>query len=206
MKKLLVLAAFAATLVSASGAALNWGWGSGSLFLAEEGDTAGVSAASFTGDTSNLSLALVYLGQNVSSYTAADITADKVVSTMAYDYSGDSEESFWKPQYSSFSVTESGGYSSGATFGIAVKNGDAFALASDISDWDAGTLGGTLAPLVTLTDLSANAGVKNMTVTGISTDSAAAAVVPTSVPPVPEPATGALALAGIALLFKRRKA
>ena len=203
MKKLLVLAAFAATLVSASGATLNWGWGSGSLFLAEEGDTAGVAAASFTGDTSNLSLALVYLGQNVSSYTAADVTADKVVSTMSYGFSGDSEESFWNPQTTTFYVNESDGYSAGASFGVAVKNGDAFALPYDISNWDAGTLGGTLAPVVTMSDLSANAGLKNLLVTAISSDYAAAAVVPTS---VPEPATGALALAGIALLFKRRKA
>ena len=198
MKKLLAFAAAVAFVGSASAASLSWGWGSGSLFVANEGDSSGVAAASFAGDTKGVSLVLVYLGSS-SSFTAADITADKVVDSIAYGFSGDSEESFWNPRTKTFAVTETGGYSAGDYFGIALKVGDEYKLALDISDWDNGTLGGTLAPTKAVSSLAANAPLTQLTLTGVSSDMAAAVV-------VPEPATAALALLGLGMLVKRRKA
>ena len=198
MKKYIALAAFAATIGSASAASLSWGWGSGSLFVAKDGETAGVAAASFAGDTSNVSLVLVYLGSS-SSFTAADVTNDKVVDSIAYGYSGDDEESFWEPRSKTFTVDASGGYSAGDYFGVAVKVGDTFKLAMDISDWDNGTIGDALAPVKAVSSLAANAPVTMLTVSGASSDSAAAVV-------VPEPGTAALALLGVGMLLKRRRA
>ena len=198
MKKYIALAAFAATIGSADAASLSWGWGSGSLFVAKDGETSGVAAASFAGDTSNVSLVLVYLGSS-SNFTAADVTSDKVVDTITYGYSGDDQESFWNPQSKTFYVTEAGGYSAGDYFGVAVKVGDTFKLATDISDWDNGTIGDALAPVKAVSSLAANAPVTMLTVAGASSDSAAAVV-------VPEPGTAALALLGIGMLIRRRRA
>ncbi len=200
MKKYIALAALAATIGSASAASLSWGWGSGSLFVAKDGETSGVAAASFAGDTSNVSLVLVYLGSS-SSFTAADVTADKVVDTIAYGYSGDADESFWNPQNKSFTVDAAGGYSAGDYFGVAVKVGDTFKLAMDISDWDSGTLGDAIAPVAQVSSLAANAPVTQLAATASSftTDGAAAVV-------VPEPGTAALALLGVGMLLKRRRA
>ena len=200
MKKYIALAAFAATIGSASAASLSWGWGSGSLFVAKDGETAGVAAASFAGDTSNVSLVLVYLGSS-SSFTAADVTNDKVVDSIAYGYSGDDEESFWEPRSKTFTVDAAGGYSAGDYFGVAVKVGDTFKLAMDISDWDSGTLGDAIAPVAQVSSLAANAPVTQLAATASSftTDGAAAVV-------VPEPGTAALALLGIGMLIRRRRA
>ena len=203
MKKMLALAAVAAFAGSATAASLSWGWGSGSLFVANEGDTSGVAAASFKGDTSNISLVLVYLGSS-STFTAADVTADKVVDSIAYGFSGDDGESFWNPQNKTFSVTEAGGYSAGDNFGIAVKVGDTYTLALDISDWDNGTLGSAIAPVAKVSSLAANAPVTQLKLSeGFTTDNAAAVVVP---PSVPEPGIACMALLGIGMMIKRRRA
>ena len=202
MKKLLALAVIAVFAGAASAATLKWGWGSGSLFLANEGDTKAIAAKAFTGDTSDISLVLVHLG-TVSSFTAADITADNVVDSIAYDASGNAEESFWKPQNQDYVVVEGGEHNFAANdyFGIALKIGSKYVLAKDITNWDDGIIGEDIAPVAKVSSLAANAPVTQLAVTAsaFTTDGAAAVV-------VPEPSVALLGLLGLGMLLKRRRA
>ena len=198
MKKFFTLAVITATVATVSASSLKWGFGSGSLFVAKEGETVGVAAAAYTGTIPDGAyLALVYLGDSTT-LDVASVKSSDVVDTIAYGFEGDTEESFWAPATKTFAVTANAGYSVGDSFGVVFFNGKTFAPIFDISDWDSGTIGEALNPVVTVTDLAAN---KSFSVnpSAVSSDGAAAVV-------VPEPGTAALALLGVGMLLKRRKA
>ena len=198
MKKILTLAAFAAFTTAASAASLTWGFGSASLFLAKPGDTIGVAAKGFNDEIpSGAQLVLVYLGTS-SSFDVSSVTADKVVDTISYGASGDTEESFWNPQSKIFAVTESGGYNANDWFGLAFFDGTKYTAIKDIESFDTGKIGGDLTPTVQIADLDPTKSFSLNPYTR-TTDGAAAVV-------VPEPSVALMGLLGLGMLLKRRRA
>lgn len=205
MKKLTSLLLVGMLASVASAASINWGFG-GNTWVSEDG-TSSVIAKDYAGTaTSGSSLALVYVGQNVSSLTdaiLADITASDVVDSAPYAMGTGKGASTWSVTGASPSSVSSSDYSVGASFAVLFYNGSEYDYVYSV-DATSGAVGSALKEnVITLTDLSDNAQAVSIFATRKGGSNVAGAVRAVS---VPEPATGALALAGIALLFKRRKA
>ena len=205
MKKFATLAVLASLAAAASAATISWGFG-GNAYVSEDG-TSAVLAANYTGETPAGYLALVYVGQNVSSLTddiLAGITDDTVVSTAPYAMGTGRNTSAWVVSPSSATVSGND-YSIGATFAVVYYNGSEFDYVYSVSSGSVGSAftGNTL----TLTDLADNAQAVSIFATRTAGANTVGAIVTASTPPVvPEPSVALMGLLGLGMMLKRRRA
>ena len=197
MKKLATLAILVALASSASAASIAWGFG-GKVYLNDGTSTVLATDSAAPAVDSNAYLALVYLGQNVSSYKLDDITSDKVVDSMTYGITTTGKSSAvgkWSPNTKTYKDES---MQSGASFAVLFYNGSSFDYVYALS----GSNMGAAFDSNILTVVNDNMPIANATIyaTGSATGNGVASVA------VPEPSTAVLALAGLALLLKRRKA
>ena len=202
MKKIATLAVLAITAISASAATINWGFG-GDTWVSEDG-TIAKKAANFTGDASSSLIALVYVGQNVSALTDDILTGVKdtdVVASATYKMGTTAKTAnTWQLSGASPATVTSDNYSVGASFAVLFNNGTKWDYFYAV-DTGSGAVGSAMKNnVLVMTDLSVNAQTQYVYGTHLTGSNVAAAV------SVPEPSTAMLALAGLALLLKRRKA
>ncbi len=196
MKKLLAFAAFVAMAVQAQAATISWGLGADvylmkagedytSAVLADDDSAPEVAAGSY--------LALVYLGQGVDSFNISDITADSVVDTAAYAIDTSMGGVDYKPFQTDTDVNDTTKYADGASFGVVWFDGGSskFDYIYSIDDGSAFNAGTTIADMTR----------GSATILPASETQGWGGVVA-----VPEPATAALALLGLGMLLKRRRA
>lgn len=205
MKNLATLAVIAMTAISASAASINWGFG-GNTWVSEDG-SASKLASEFTGNASSSYIALVYVGQNVTTLTDSilnNIAAGDVVAQASYAMgtTSKSANSWVVPSTATPATISSSKYSIGASFAVLFNNGSAWDYFYGVNT-SSGAVGDAMkSNVLTLNDVSDNAQAVSIFGTRLGTTSSAVAGAVT----VPEPTTAALALAGLALLLKRRKA
>jgi len=189
MKKLLTLAAIAALTVSAQAVTITWGSG-GQVNIVDGGVGTLMASSSLAGTTS---IGLFYLGNSGGTLlTVDDVTVgDAIVTSSTLGGKGSSTSTFTQNEY----ITAMSGINAGDVFGVffLYGNGSASQFFTD-------------ATLTTAFD-------STYTFTGAETDSTvgigawgnASGTTAQSYVPVPEPATAALAIAGLAMLIRRRK-
>ena len=203
MKKFMTMAAMAAFVTSASAATLTWGYGGGYLFVADEGASSAVQASSYTGTvSSDAAFVLVYLGSS-STMDISKITAADVVDTIAYGTKFDGDDNYANPSEKAYTPSQTGYY------GIAFFNGDAYTPLYAVTDYDSGTIGAALTPVVQVTDLSGTAfpvELKGSNGGPLDTYDIPMAGVYATSQSVPEPGIACMALLGLGMLIKRRRA
>ena len=206
MKRLAAFAIVAAFATSASAASIMWGFG-GKVYLYDgETDTAILASdASAPAVNPDSYLALVYLGQNVESYTLAGLTKDiddpekaaSVVDTLDYAIvtSGKSNAiGKWDPNSNTYADAD---MVSGASFTILFFNADSstfeYVYALD------GTTKGKAYDKNILTVTSDNMTIANASIYATGGTGSTPGV-------VPEPSVAILGLIGLGMLIRRRKA
>ena len=204
MKKLLALAAVAAFASSASAASLSWGPGTGALFLFNPGDSVAQMAQDFidaggTDPTGTGQFVLVYLGQSTS-LDVSSITEDMIKARIDFAVKVDDwGDSVAKTDSSTITILEDDGYSANDSFAVAWFDGSTYKNVYDIKSYDTGEVGDPLSAVVTIDNGFAANTRYSVTPTDISTDVSYGVS-------VPEPATAALALLGLGMPLKRRRA
>ena len=193
----MTLAAFAAVALSAQAATITWGLGA-DVYLMKDGDSydAAVLAtdASFAPADGSY-LALVYVGQGVDSFNIANITAASVVASAPYAI----DTSMGGVDYNPFTTdTDTTAYEDGASFGVVwfdagAPGGGKFRNILSIDD------GSAFNNTVTIPDMvRGSAGISPAETTngwgGVLTVT------------VPEPGIACMALLGIGMMLKRRRA
>ena len=205
MKKIATFAVIASVVASASAASINWGLG-GNTYVTDDGSSA-VLAANYTGDTPAGYLALVYVGQNVSSLTddiLSGISDDDVVASAAYAMGTGRNTSAWQIPTSPATVSDND-YSVGASFAVLYYNGSEFDYIYSVSSDSVGSA--FTGNIVTLTDLSANAQAVSIYGTRAGGSAVVGAIQTASTPPViPEPSVALMGLLGLGMMLKRRRA
>ena len=206
----MTLAAFAAVALSAQAATITWGLG-GEVLLVDASssdylaDAVSATSASAPSVGSGSYLALVYVGQNQSSFDIANITTDSIV----VDSNGNTpatvglavDEYGYQDPYSTSTITitsPSPAYSANSSFGIVWFNGTSFDYIYSGDD------GSALNDTITIGDMtaigsgdfySANATQSYQTIVAVA-----------SSPVIPEPGVACMALLGIGMMLKRRRA
>ena len=195
MKKFTVLAAFAVATLSASAASINWGFG-GDVYISKDGSSA-VLASEFTDSVPGY-IALVYLGQNVSSLTdsvLSGLSTDDEVATASFALGTTTKTANrWQVTSASPATISSSDYSVGASFGVVYFNGSSY----DYIYSGTTTVGAGVTSTLTVTDVSDNAQAVSIYGAGSSTSKGIVAV--------PEPSVALLGLLGSGMLIKRRRA
>lgn len=197
MKKLMLAVAMVCAAAIVQAASVTWGFG-GKVYVSDDGSSSVLSTA-YTGTVSDSAyLALVYLGQNVSSIDIASITADNVVDQMAYSIktSGTaSAKGKWNP---ATQTTDLAGYNNGASFGIVFFDGEEFTMINSV-DTSTGAVGDGINNAITYADLGDTASLDNFYATGASGTVAGA------ITTIPEPTSALMLLVGLAGLALKRK-
>ena len=191
MKKLATLAVLAALAGSAHAAAITWGFG-GTVYVAKSVTETAVQGDTFTG-TVPWALALVYVGQNQSSFNIDDLTSTSVLDTMDFAVSTSGKSAGkWSPSSKAFSTTA---YADNASFAVVLYD----AAKSSFEYIYSGTTsaGSAVTTTTTVADMSAR-GSATIYGTGGSGTSGVVAV--------PEPSVALMGLLGIGMLLKRRRA
>lgn len=191
MKKL-ILIALSAIAVQAQAATINWGLGA-DVYLMKGSDfsTAKVAYESDLTVDSGAYLALVYVGSGVNTFDVGTINADSVVAQAAYAIDSDNASYCdWDPAAITTQVSASK-YADGSSFAVVWFTGKAFDYVYSIDD------GSAFNEATTIADMTRG----SASIAPAETTTGWGGVIS-----VPEPSTAALALAGLALLLKRRKA
>ena len=195
MKKLATLAVLAALATSAQAASIMWGFG-GKIYLNKGTDTVLATDDSAPELAAGSYLALVYLGQNVTSYNLSDITDADVVDSLNYSVVTSGKAAAigkWNPNTSTYADAS---MASGASFTVLFYNGSSFDYVYALSGSDKGAAYDS--NIVTVT--SDNMEIANSSIygTGSATGNGVVAV--------PEPSVALMGLLGIGMLLKRRRA
>lgn len=200
MKKMtLVLAALFAVNV-AQAATLTWGVNMDSLLYVTEDGSSLTAANEYTGDTSSWKYCLVWLGTS-SSIDIGSVSDASVVDSFEYGVYEDGGNAYPDTYSSNFETTGTATALDGSSititagdyFGIVFYNGSSYSTVFDVSG---DSVGSALGDTAQLSNLSATANIVYHQIgdSGIAVSA------------VPEPSTAMLALAGLALLIKRRRA
>ena len=198
MKKFATLAVLAALATSAQAASIMWGFG-GKVYL-NKGDTTVLATDASAPAVANGSyLALVYLGQNVTSYALSDITTANVKDSIDYGIVTTGKSSAigkWSPNTSTY---DDASMVSGASFTVLFYNAATSAF-DYVYAYSSGKGDAYDSNILTISndDMARASGAIYATSTTSATVNGVVAV--------PEPSTAMLALAGLALLIKRRRA
>ena len=195
----MTLAAFAAVALSAQAATITWGLGA-DIYLLEEGkdfSTAKVAYETTLVPESGSYLALVYVGQNQDSFDIASITAASVVDSMAYALDTDGSSYADYDPYSKTTIASATTYSDGASFGVVWFDAGTgqFHYIRSIDD------GSNLNQTVTFADVARGSDG----IAPADSTNGYGGVLTVSVP-VPEPGIACMALLGIGMMIKRRRA
>ena len=191
MKKLLLLS-LAFFAIQAKSATIFWGLGA-DVYLMKGSDfsTASVAYESDLTVDPGAYLALVYVGSGVDSFDIGSINADSVVAKANYAIDTDNATYCdWDPALTTTTVSASS-YADGSSFAVVWYTGKTFDYVYSIDD------GSALNSAETISDITRG----SATLEPAATTTGWGGVIS-----VPEPSTAALALAGLALLLKRRKA
>ncbi len=214
MKKIITFAAVAAFTMMASATSLKWGYGSAYLYVSEDGVT-GVQGGTIP---SGAQVCLIYLGSETT-YDIANVTDAMVIDSYAAEAEFDGTDYYMAGGTQTYQVTEgktveakdgtSITMGSNDNFGIVFYDGTSYSCIYDVVDYDTGKLGAELKQV-------ANIGAITPTAPMVSLDGTAGATqddweipmaaVKVSSTPIPEPATAALALLGLGMMFRRRRA
>ena len=202
MKKLSILAALATMALTAQAASLTWGYGGGYLYVSKPGDAKAVQANDYEDAIpDNAAFVLVYLG-TASTLDVGSITDADVVDSIAYNFVFDGDDSYAKPASKGFNVSETA-YNKDDYFGIAFYTGTGYSAIYAVTDYDAGTIGDALAPVIKIDNLDATADFSLYASDGGPKDSYGYHMAGVS---VPEPSVALMGLLGLGMLLKRRKA
>ena len=202
MKKTFLALAMMAVASFASAASLTWGYGDAYLYVAKASDSKAVQASSFSDAISaDAAFVLVYLGQSAT-LDISKVTASDVVASIAYGSTNDGWDDYASTASTSF-VVDPDVYSVGDHFAVAFFDGSKYSSIFTVTDYDEGTIGGTLANVVTITDTTPTASFAVYGSDGAPKDSYGIGMAGVS---VPEPSVALLGLLGIGMLIKRRRA
>lgn len=193
MKKLLALM-LVALVAQAHAATINWGLGA-DVYLMKEGSDYTTAKIAYDSDLTvdpGAYLALVYVGSGVDTFDVSTITESSVLATASYKVDTDGATyADYDPQFTATDVTDTAKYANGSSFAVVWFTGKAFDYVYSIDD------GSALNQAVTVSDMVRG----NETIMPAETTKGWGGVIA-----VPEPSTAMLALAGLALLIKRRRA
>ena len=198
MKKFATLTVLAVFATAASAATIQWGFGS-NVYVSEDGATA-VRADTYEGSVP-WSLALIYVGQNQDSFdlgVMSDDNADNdytVLGTVSYGVATTGKAAGlgkWSP---SLTTTYSTAYDNGASFAVVLYNESTGAF--DYVYSGSTSVGSAFTTAYSVTDMSAQ-GSATIYATGSSST--------TGVVSVPEPGIACMALIGLGMMIKRRRA
>jgi len=196
MKKLTLLA-LTAFAVQSYAATVNWGLGA-DVYLYKQGDSPSTAKIAYESDLSVPSgayLALVYVGNGVDTFDIGNVTAASVIAQAPYAIDTDNATYCDFDPYLTETQVSSSTYSDGSSFAVVWYNGEGFDYVYGVGD-------GALNSAITIADIARG----NVTLDIASNTTGFGGALSARAASVPEPATGALALAGVALLFRRRKA
>ena len=195
MKKFIAFV-LAAVAVSAQATTLDWGLG-GEIYLMEKGKTYAdaiiATDAAAPAVPGGAYLALVYVGQNADSFDIGDITASSIKDTMPYAVDTTYGGADYDPYQQTYTISPND-YVNGASFGVVWFNGESFDYVYSIDD------GSALNWTVTVDD------VERSTPDGMLAASYTNGYGGVLTVSVPEPGIACMALLGIGMLIKRRRA
>jgi hypothetical protein len=154
-------------------------------------------ANSYTGDTTGWQFCLVYLGSDTT-MDISKVSSDNVVQTFDFGIYEDGGDAYPDPFTETFDTTKSPvDIAAGGNFGVAFFNGESYDY---VYMTDGSGLGSAMTGTVALADVSATAFPVNH---DFSNGGSIAVVAPA---PIPEPGIACMALLGIGMMIKRRKA
>ena len=195
MKKIATLAVLAALVTTASAASITWGFG-GQVYVTESKDSTAVLASTYSGDMPWM-LALIYVGQNTTSFSLDSITTDSVVDTLSYAVTTSGKGSSvgkWNPASKTTATTA---FENGASFAVVLYDGTS---AFDYIYSGTTAVGSAVTEATTISDMSQQG---SGALFGTGGDGTSSGVV---VAAVPEPGVAAMALLGIGMMIRRRRA
>ena len=193
----MTLAAFAAVAASAQAATITWGLGADIYLMEKDADIGTAKVAyesSLTPETGSY-LALVYVGQGKDSFSIGDITSASVVASASYALDTDGSSYADYDPFSTITTVPATSYADGASFGVVWYDAAAGAFDYIYSIDDGSALNQT----VTFADMTRGSdGIMPADTTngygGVLTVQ------------VPEPGIACMALLGIGMMIKRRRA
>lgn len=217
MKKFITFAAVAAFATMASATTLNWGYGDAYLYVSVDGAPAAQITNGGAVIPAGAQMRLIYLG-SATTYDILDVTDAMVIDSYDVASTFDDYDDYMNPGMKTIEIAENGvketlaggtvTTKSNDNFGVVFWDGDSYEYVYGVTDYDNGTLGDPLKEVVSIGDIKPTSNPVNLSASYPAPkdewEIRMAAVMHTT--PIPEPATAALALLGIGMMFRRRRA